>query len=202
MVKISSKRGRTLEEIEKVLKELLKDNVPEVRDEATRASGRYFARRKFPEFIGTLTSGKPEDRMRVVYAAEEMGGEEGLKLLMKAVEDDADDVRGAAIRILENYPNAEVLKALVGRLPREKGFVLGNIITVLGKSGRRELSTILMKFINHPEVEIQARTIEALGMIGARDAVGEIAKKADSSNASIRKAVAFALGAVSLSHGS
>ncbi len=152
--------------------------------------------------MGVLSSGKPEERLRVVYAAEEMGGEEGLKLLMKAVGDAADDVRGAAIRLLEGYPRGEVLKALVDRLPLEKGYVLGNVISVLGNSGRRELGPVLMNFINHPDTEIQARTIEALGRIGSFDALGEIMSKAESESPSVRKAVAFALGAIPLSHGS
>jgi HEAT repeat protein len=87
-------------------------------------------------------------------------------------------------------------------LPKEKGFVLGNVINVLGRSGRKELAPILMKFINHPDTEIQARTIEALGRIGSSDALSEIISKAVSESPSVRKAVAFALGAISLSHGS
>lgn len=191
-----------MDEIEKVLNVLVNDDVAPVKEEASSALGRYIARKKFPDFMGTLTSGKPEERLRVIYAAEEMEGEEGLKLLLKAVGDDSEDVRGAAIRILENYPTAEVLQALVDRLPKEKGFVLGNLISVLGRSGRKELTQILLKFLGHPESEIQARAIEALGRIGSPDALDEIVKKASSESPSVRKAVAFALGAISLSHGS
>ncbi|NIO16802.1 MAG: hypothetical protein GTN70_07360 [Deltaproteobacteria bacterium] len=191
-----------MEEIERILHALVNDKVAPVKEEASIALGRLAARKNFPEFMGVLSSGKPEERLRVVYAAEEMGGEEGLKLLMKAVGDAADDVRGAAIRILENYPRGAVLKALVDRLPLEKGYVLGNVISVLGNSGRRELGPVLMNFINHPDTEIQARTIEALGRIGSSDALGEIMSKAESESPSVRKAVAFALGAIPLSHGS
>jgi HEAT repeat protein len=191
-----------LEEIERILNILIQDEVAPVKDEAVKSLGKFSARRKFPEFVGVLTSGKPEDRMRVVYAAEEMGGDECLKLLMIAVEDSVDDVRGAAIRILENYPRAEVLKILVDRLPQEKGFVLGNLISVLGRSGRKELAPILTRFISHPDTEIQARTIEALGHIGTAEGLKEIIGKAVSESPSVRKAVAFALGAISLSHGS
>ncbi len=191
-----------MEEIERILHALVNDKVAPVKEEASIALGRFAARKNFPEFMGVLSSGKPEERLRVVYAAEEMGGEEGLKLLMKAVGDAADDVRGAAIRLLEGYPRGEVLKALVDRLPLEKGYVLGNVISVLGNSGRRELGPVLMNFINHPDTEIQARTIEALGRIGSFDALGEIMSKAESESPSVRKAVAFALGAIPLSHGS
>lgn len=191
-----------MDEIERVLNTLVQDEVTPVKDEALKAINKFNARKKFPDFMGTLTSGKPEERLRVVYAAEEMGGEEGLKLLMKAVEDTAEDVRGAAIRLLENYPRADVLKTLVECLPREKGFVLGNVISVLGKSGRKELAPILVRFVSHPDVEIQARTIEALGQIGASESVREIIAKAESETPSVRKAVAFALGEISLSHGS
>lgn len=190
-----------MEEIERILNVLVNDEIDPVKDEASSALGKFAARKNYPEFMGILSSGKPEEKLRVVYAAEEMGGDEGLKLLMKASEDGAEDVRGAAIRILENYPRAEVLKALVDRLPKEKGFVLGNVINVLGRSGRKELAPILMKFINHPDTEIQARTIEALGRIGSSDALSEIINKAVSESPSVRKAVAFALGAISLSHG-
>ncbi len=191
-----------MEEIERILHALVNDKVAPVKEEASIALGRFAARKNVPEFMGVLSSGKPEERLRVVYAAEEMGGEEGLKLLMKAVGDAADDVRGAAIRLLEGYPRGEVLKALVDRLPLEKGYVLGNVISVLGNSGRRELGPVLMNFINHPDTEIQARTIEALGRIGSFDALGEIMSKAESESPSVRKAVAFALGAIPLSHGS
>ncbi len=190
-----------MRDIENALKELLNDDVDAVREEATSALGKYYARRKFPEFMGTLTSGKPEDRLRVVYAAEEMGGDEGLKLLMKAMEDEADDVRGAAIRLLEQYPRGDVLKALVSRLLWERGYILANLITVLGKSRRKEVAPILMKFVNHNDPEISSRAIEALGMVGSAEAVPELLGKVASGTPSIRKSVAFALGSVPLSHG-
>jgi len=199
---ISEKGGRDVLEIEKVLKSLLNDEVDAVREEATKALGKFYARKKFPEFMGTLTSGKPEERLRVVYAAEEMGGDEGLKLLMRGLEDDADDVRGTAIRLLERYPRADVLKALVSRIPREKGYILGNLITVLGKSGRKEIAPILMKFVNHEDEEISARAIEAVGNVGFQESLKEILEKSTSQVASIRKAVASSLGSLPLSHGS
>lgn len=191
-----------MEEIEKTLTVLAGDEVGPVKEEASTALGKFMARKKFPEFMGTLTSGKPEEKMRVIYAAEEMGGDEGLKLLMKAVEDNSDDVRGAAIRILEHYPRAEVLQVLVERLPRESGFVLGNLLSVLGRSGRKEITPLLLKYVNYPDNDIQARAIEALGRIGSSEAMKEILSRATSESPSVRKAVAYALGSISLRHGS
>src|SRR3989304_2979555 len=68
-----------------------------------------------------LTNGTREEKVRVVFAAEEIGGSEGLSLLLAALTDAEEEVRGAAVRALESTLTGAVLKAMAARLPREQG---------------------------------------------------------------------------------
>ncbi|RMG58755.1 MAG: HEAT repeat domain-containing protein [Deltaproteobacteria bacterium] len=190
-----------MSQIETLLNALLKDEVEEVRDEASRALNRYEARKKFSSFLGTLSSGSVEERMRVVYAAEEIGGDEGMKLLLKALDDPSEEVRGAAARILKEYPLPEVLKAIAGRIQREKGIVLANMLAVLGNSKRKEVVPILVRFVDNPDVDVQVNALEALAKTGSPEALPKVAPLASSPNATVRKMVALYLGSISSGDG-
>src|SRR3989304_8563011 len=100
-----------------------------------------------------LTNGTREEKVRVVFAAEEIGGSEGLSLLLAALTDAEEEVRGAAVRALESTLTGAVLKAMAARLPREQGVVLGNLLEALGKSRRRELAPVIERHVRQPDIE-------------------------------------------------
>ncbi len=187
--------GKALEDrIEEVLRGMVQDPVPAVREAASTALDRLRAKRAAPALIQKLRAAPPEERVRLVFAAEEIGGSEGLSILLAALTDAEAQVRGAAARALAAYPSPAVLKAMVGRLSAEKGVVLGNLLESLGKSRRKELVPIVERFLEHPDAEVQGKAIVAYARVTEAPGWEKIIGRSAEKNDTVRAAVARALG--------
>ena len=188
-------KGKVLvDRIEETLRGMLSDSSAAVREAASAALDRLRAKRSAPEFVRKLRAAPLEERVRIVFAAEEIGGSEGLSVLMAALSDPEAEVRGAAARALGAFTAPAVLKALVARLSAEQGVVLGNLIESLGKSRRRELMPIIEKYLEHPDPEVRGKAIVAYARVteaaGWEKIIGRSGEKSDT----VRAAVARALG--------
>lgn len=180
--------------IEETLRAMLSDPSVAVRVAASDAMDRLRAKRSVPVYLERLRIGSLEERVRIVFAAEEIGGPEGLSLLLAALSDDEPEVRGAAVRALESSLSPAVLKALVSRLPQENGVVLGNLLETLGKSYRKELVPILEKYLDHPDYEVRGKAIVAYARIAAGAGWEKILRQAAAESDTVRAAAARALG--------
>lgn len=180
--------------IEEALEGMLTDSSVTVRVAASAAMDRIRAKSRFPVYLEQLKNGALEDRVRIVYAAEEIGGREGLSLLLAALSDAEAEVRGTAIRALESTLTPPVLKAMVAQLSQENGVVLGNLLEALGKSHRKELSPILEKYLDHPDYEVCGKAIVAYARVAEGDRWEQVLRRATSESETIRAAVARALG--------
>ena len=183
-----------IDRIEEALRKLLSDPSEAVRQAASVALDRTRAKRSVEEFRGRLRSGTVEERVRAVHAAGEMGGEEGVSLLIAALADENKLVRGAAVRALAPFPQPPVLKALWEMLPREQGVVLGNLLEALGTSGRKELSPHVEKFLGHAEPEVRAKAVSAFARMAGAAGWDKILARAEDPDETVRAAVAEALG--------
>lgn len=187
--------GRTvIERIEDTLRAMLSDPSLAVRDAASSALDRVRAKRSAPDLVRKLGAAPLEERVRIVFAAEEIGGSEGLAILLAALPDPEPEVRGAAARALAAYPAPAVLKAMVGRLPSENGVVLGNLIESLGRSRRRELVPILERYLDHPDAEVRGKAIVAYARVTDGAGWERIIGRSKEANDAVRAAVARALG--------
>ena len=183
-----------IERIEEVLQALLSDPAPAVRTAASEAMDRTRAKRSLESFRQRLRGEDTGEKIRAVYAAGEIGGAEGVSLLLEALSDGNAEVRGVAARTLGHFPSPPVLKALWEMLPKERGVVLGNLLEALGISGRKELAPHVEKYISHPEGEVRAKAVVAFSRLA--DAAGWekiMALRADPEE-TVRAAVAAALG--------
>ncbi len=180
--------------IEETLKGMLSDPSVAVRVAASAALDRLRAKRSLPSYLRMLQDGTPEEKIRIVFAAEEIGGAEGRSLLLAALSDKEQEVRGAAVRALESTPTAPVLKAMVAQLPMEKGVVLGNILEALGKSRRKEVAPLIEKYLEHPDPEVRGKAILAYARVMENDAWEKILPHAAEKDETIRVAAARALG--------
>ncbi len=183
-----------LDRVEETVRGMLQDSSPAVREAASSALDRLRAKRSAPALIRKLQAAPLEERVRLVFAAEEIGGSEGLSILMAALADAEAEVRGAAARALAAFPTAAVLKSLVGRLSAENGVVLGNILETLGKSRRRELVPVVEKFLEHPDAEVRGKAIVAYARVTDPAGWEKIIGRAAEKNDTVRAAVARALG--------
>jgi len=183
-----------IDRIEDALRKLLADPSAAVREAASGALDRTRAKRSLETYRARIRGGDTGERIRAVQSAGDMGGSEGVSLLMEALADPGAEVRGAAVRALAAFPSPPVLKALWEMLPREGGVVLGNILEALSASGRKELAPHVEKYLDHPDPEVRSKAVSSFARMS--DAAGWeriLARAADPSE-SVRAAVAEALG--------
>lgn len=183
-----------IERIEEALVKLLTDPSAAVREAASVAMDRTRAKRSMEEFRSTIRDGTVEEKLRTIYAAAELGGSEGISLLLQALSDQNAEVRGAAVRALSPFPSPGVIRTLWEMLPRERGVVLGNLLETLGASGRRELAPHVEKFLDHPEPEVRAKAVTAYSRLCDDPGWEKILPRAGDPNETVRAAVAEALG--------
>ena len=183
-----------IDRIDDALRKLLSDPSAAVREAASGALDRTRAKRTLETYRAWIRGGGVEEKIRAIQVAGEMGGSEGVSILMEVLADPCAEVRGAAVRALAAFPSPPVLKALWEMLPRERGVVLGNILEALGASGRKELAPHVEKFLDHPEPEVRSKAVSSLARMG--DAAGweKILAMAADPSESVRAAVAEALG--------
>jgi HEAT repeat protein len=183
-----------IERIEEALARLLSDRSAAVREAAVGAMDRIGAKRSVEEFRSRIRDGTIEEKLRAIYAAAEMGGQEGISLLLQALSDRDVEIRGAAVRALSPFPSPGVIKSLWEMLPRERGVVLGNLLETLGASGRRELAPHVEKFLDHPEPEVRAKAVTAYSRLCDGPGWEKILPRTGDPNETVRAAVAEALG--------
>ncbi len=188
-------KGKGLvDRIEDTLRGMLSDPSLPVRNAASAALDRLRAKRSASATLQRLRTAPLEERVRIVFAAEEIGGSEGLSILLAALSDPEAEVRGAAALALGASPAPAVLKAMVGRLSAEKGVVLGNLLESLGKSRRRELVPIIEKYLEHPDPEVRGKAIVAYARVTEAAGWEKILGRSGEKNDTVRAAVARALG--------
>ena len=182
-----------IDRIEETLRGLQSDPSPSVREAASSSLDRLRAKRSVASYSNTLQAGTLEERMRVVFSAEDIGGSEGISLLLAALNDREAEVRGAAARVLAFSPTVPVLKALVERLPKEEGVVLGNLLETLGRSRRKELASVIGKYLGHPDPEVAGKAVGAYALVAEKEEWEKILLQARSGSEAVRAAAARAL---------
>ncbi len=183
-----------IDRIEKILKGMLSDPSVAVQMAASAALDRLRGKKSVSSYLQMLRTGTLEERVRVVFAAEQIGGAEGRSLLLAALSDKDQEVRGAAVRALESTLSGPVLKTMVERLPSEEGVVLGNLLEALGKSRRRELAPIVERYLDHPDVEVRGKAVQAFARVTENAGWEKILAHADEKDETVRAATARALG--------
>jgi predicted ATP-grasp superfamily ATP-dependent carboligase len=183
-----------IQRIEKVLKGMLSDPSVAVRLAASTALDRLRGKRSVSSYLRMLEAGSLEERVRVVFAAEEMGGAEGITILLAALSNREREVRGAAVRALESSLTGTVIDAMVARLPREEGVVLGNLLEALGKSRRTGLVLVVERYLDHPDAEVRSKAVHAVARLGEGAVWEKVLARAADQDETVRAAAARALG--------
>jgi hypothetical protein len=183
-----------IDRIEEILRKLAEsDTSAPVRQAASSSIDRLQAKRSVPSSLQALKSGSLADRMRIVHSAEDIGGREGVTLLLAALDDPDAEVRGAAALSLSFSPTVPVLKALAERLHKEQGFVLGNILETLGNSRRKELAPVIGRYLGHQDPFVCSKAVKAYSLLAEKDDWEKVLQLAGSENETIRAAAAEAL---------
>jgi HEAT repeat protein len=183
-----------IERIEEALVRMMSDPSEAVREAASGAMDRTRAKRSVEELRARVGVGTVEEKLRTIYAAADIGGTEGVSVLMQGLSDRDAEIRGAAVRALSPFPSPGVIRSLWEMLPRERGVVLGNLLETLGAFGRKELAPHVEKFLDHPEPEVRAKAVTAYARLCDAPGWEKILSRAGDANESVRAAVAGAMG--------
>lgn len=183
-----------IERIEEALGKLLSDPSAAVREAASGAMDRTLAKRSMEDFRSRIRGGTVEEKLRAIYAAGDLGGPEGISLLLLALSDGSAEIRGAAVRTLSTFPSPTVLKSLWEMLPREQGVVLGNLLETLGASGRKELAPHVERFLDHADPEVRAKAVKSYSRLCDGAGWEKILSRAADPDETVRAAAAEALG--------
>ena len=95
----SASESDVVRQIEEALVKLLSDPTAAVREAASVAMDRTRAKRSMEEFRTRIRGDTVEEKLRAIYAAGDLGGPEGISLLLLALSDGSAEIRGAAVRV-------------------------------------------------------------------------------------------------------
>jgi len=183
-----------IDRIEEILKGMLSDPSVAVRLAASAALDRLRGKKSVSSYLRVLETGSLEERVRVVFSAQEIGGTEGTTILLAALSDKEQEVRGAAVHALESCLTGAVLEAMLARLPGEEGVVLGNLLEALGKSRRTELAPVIEGYLDQSDPEVRTKAIHAVARVTERTGWEKVLAHAADRDETVRAATARALG--------
>ena len=177
-----------------ILRPLLKDPVPEVRNAAAEAIEKLEATSSVDEILSALKTGDMAARIGAIYALGELGGEKVLPPLVYCARRIEVDIRSAAVAVLGKLALPAALPILVELLDDENPTVQSRAIAAL-KNYRvtPDILTKLRFFLSASNGVLEAEA--ALTLAGLRDlnSLGKIQALLASPHASTRQAAASAL---------
>ncbi len=147
-------------------------------DKWERASAVYAARFVGSERVGQwlttlfVSESDPDVLRHILGSLEHFPEELVVGCFMNALEHDNPDVRGGAARSLARYKDPAVETRLVEVLQTESDpRVISDILYALGQMAGADKISIIVPFLQHPDLRVQADAIEALESIGTVDVI-------------------------------
>ena len=170
-----------MEKRKQLLVRALQDADENIRTLAAESLERLDIRGRVDFFSKILDTGDKMAKLRAVYALSNLRGPQIVSILLKAAKDEIEDVRAAAIRVIGNIADKEVLPDLIERL-NDPSAIVGRVV-IDAISTYREPQTIaplmqLLKTSKDPGV--LERALDAIGRTGdkrAEDAMSYFAVK-------------------------
>ena len=159
-----------MEARKQVLISALKDPDPTVKHAAAEALEKLELRTKFPALERLIGSGEKIEKLRAIYALAGMRGPSVSTLLARALKDDIEDVRAAAVRTLADLSDRAVLPQLVEALKDPSVIVEREVIDALMRFTEPQLVGPYIHMLKSKDTGVIERAIDALAVYGDKKA--------------------------------
>lgn len=181
-----------------VLVKALLDRHEQVRRSAAEALEQFEAKLALPGLIESWPQADKVTRIGIVYALARIHDEQADGLLLRSLEDPTEDVRAAALRVLQDRPGVDYTGPLMKCLRDSSKVVRCLAIEALGALRCRRAAGHLLPLLGHPDPEVVQRTVIALGRMRDKRAEVPLLTLADVEDGYTRSLVITALGELDL----
>lgn len=182
-----------------LLRPLLKDAAPGVRNAAAEAIEKLEGLISAEEILHTLKTGDTGARIGAIYALGEIGGAKVLPALMYCAGRPEVDIRSAAVEVLGRLGLAASLQALVERLDDQNSAVQARAIAALRNfTVSADILKTLRTFLASDDGTLEAEAALTLATLNDTASINSIIPLLSSRFASTRQAAASAISIMPL----
>lgn len=182
-----------------MLRPLLKDATPEVRNAAAEAIEKLEGIISAEEILHTLKTGDMGARIGAIYALGEIGGTKVLPALIYCAGRPEVDIRSAAVEVLGRLGLPAALQTLVERLEDQNNAVQARAIAALSNfSVSADVLKRLRTFLVSDDGTLEAEAALTLAQLNDTAAINSILPLLSSRFASTRQAAATAISIMPL----
>lgn len=182
-----------------MLRPLLKDAAPEVRNAAAEAIEKLEGIISAEEILHTLKTGDMGARIGAIYALGEIGGTKVLPALIYCAGRPEVDIRSAAVEVLGRLGLSAALQTLVERLEDQNNAVQARAIAALSNfSVSADVLKRLRTFLVSDDGTLEAEAALTLARLNDTAAINSILPLLSSRFASTRQAAATAISIMPL----
>jgi len=182
-----------------MLRPLLKDAAPEVRNAAAEAIEKLEGIISAEEILHTLKTGDMGARIGAIYALGEIGGTKVLPALIYCAGRPEVDIRSAAVEVLGRLGLSAALQTLVERLEDQNNAVQARAIAALSNfSVSADVLKRLRTFLVSDDGTLEAEAALTLARLNDMAAINSILPLLSSRFASTRQAAATAISIMPL----
>jgi len=177
-----------------ILRPLLKDTAPGVRNAAAQAIEKLEGVSSFEEILQTLKTGDTGTRVGAIYALGEIGGEKVLTPVLYCATRPEVDIRSAAVEVLGNLRIPAAVPMLIERLNDQHEAVQARAICALRSyPATPDVLQKLRTFLEASDGSLEAEAAITLAYLNDFLSLNSICSLLASSHASTRQAAATAI---------
>lgn len=172
----------------------LKDGDDDLRALASEAIEKLETRERLDAMAAKLSDGEMLEKIRVIYALEDLKGPRVFDLMMNAAKDPSEDVRAAAVRVLGKRGDSNALRVLVEALGDSSPMVARTAVEGVGNYHDPRLLRPLMQMLKHKDTGVVERALEVIACIGDKRAEEAMVYFAAKGNKKMKATALRALG--------
>lgn len=181
-----------------LLIELLNDSEEEVRAAVATALERLESFQDLSQIIQGLKSDKRGQRVKAIFAMENVKSTEVFPHLINLLKDPDADIRGAVIQVLGVKAHPKSLNSLVKHLKDASPSVRVHTAEALGHFDDVRLAPYLVSLLDDDDEQLVASAARSLGSIGSPDSVEPLTKLTKDRRVTVRVAAVQALSELPL----